>query len=370
VSSGLQQHKRAGYALPDTTLVMAIALIFGILPNCIGFILNSFFSKKKLNFDSINNHISKPDLPESPASLYDPIRYIMQIGGKRLRPRLVIAGCGICGGDVNEAYHAAAAVESLHNFTLIHDDIMDNADTRRGMETVHRKWNMSTAILSGDALFAYSFGLLSYYGLQSRYTKDQYLKLNQIFLDATRTVCEGQALDMDFESRKDVHLNEYLAMIGQKTAALLKASLQMGAVVAGASEEQIQNLGDIGYNAGVAFQIQDDLLDATGNPEKFGKKTGGDIAAGKKTFLTILSTERASSEQNDMLQSVLASRATYDIDIKRVIDLYDRLGVIATAKAEIQKLYSKASASLKSFPQSDYRDEINSLLNELMSRQT
>lgn len=323
-----------------------------------------------MNFESLNNQISQPDLPETPSSLYDPIRYIMGLGGKRLRPRLVMAGCGICGGEVTESYWAAMAVEALHNFTLIHDDIMDNADTRRGMQTVHLKWDLSTAILSGDALFAYSFDQLSYYGKDSRYSKEQYLRLNQIFLDATRIVCEGQAWDMDFENRTDVHLNEYLKMVGQKTAALLKASLQMGAVVAGADDEQIEILGEIGYNAGLAFQIQDDLLDATGNPEQFGKKTGGDIAAGKKTFLSILSTERASIEQNEMLQSVLASRATYDSDIKRVIDLYDRLGVIATAKAEIQKLYNKASVSLKSFPQNIYRDEINSLLNQLMSRQS
>jgi geranylgeranyl diphosphate synthase, type II len=323
-----------------------------------------------VNFESLNNLIINPDLPGAPKSLYDPIRYIMGIGGKRLRPRLVLAGCGICGGMVSEAYNAARAVESLHNFTLIHDDIMDKADTRRGMQTVHKKWDMSTAILSGDALFAYSFDLLSYYGKDSKYSKEQYFRLNQILLDATRIVCEGQALDMEFENRADVHVNEYLTMIGQKTAELLKASLQMGAVVAGADDYHIEILGEIGYNAGVAFQIQDDLLDATGNPEKFGKKTGGDIAAGKKTFLSILSTERASTEQNDMLQAVLASRATYDKDIKRVIDLYDHLGVIAVAKAEIQKLYDKASANLKSFPQNIYRDEINTLLNQLMSRQS
>ncbi len=309
------------------------------------------------------------DLPAHPANLYEPIRYTLSMGGKRIRPKMVLAACGMCGGEVFEATQAALAVETLHNFTLIHDDIMDNADKRRGFETVHLKWDLSTAILSGDALFAVSSDLLSYYGENDSYSKAQYFRLNKIFLDATRIVCEGQARDLDFENRTDVNLDEYLLMIEQKTAALLKAAMQMGGIVAGANAHQIEELGKLGLKAGLAFQIQDDLLDAIGNPETFGKKPGGDIAEGKKTYLSILAMKLADTDDQKLLAEILESGTTSELDIAHVIDIYEKTGVIELAKKEIHRLYDEAFKSLSVFSDNEFRNEINNLLNQLMIRE-
>jgi geranylgeranyl diphosphate synthase, type II len=308
-------------------------------------------------------------LPAHPANLYDPIRYTLSMGGKRIRPKMVLAACGMCGGDITEATQAALAVETLHNFTLIHDDIMDNADKRRGFETVHLKWDLSTAILSGDALFAVSSDLLSYYGTNDAYSKTQYFELNKIFLDATRIVCEGQARDLAFENRTDVSLDEYLLMIEQKTAALLKAAMQMGGIVAGASAHQIDELGKLGLKAGLAFQIQDDLLDAIGNPETFGKKPGGDIAEGKKTYLSILAMQLADSADQKLLAEILESGTTSELDIAHVIDIYEKTGVIELTQKEIRRLYDEAFTSLSVFSENEFRNEINNLLNQLMIRE-
>lgn len=309
------------------------------------------------------------DLPAHPANLYDPIRYTLAMGGKRIRPKMVLAACGMCGGDITEATPAALAVESLHNFTLIHDDIMDNADKRRGFETVHLKWDLSTAILSGDALFAVASDLLSFYGQNDKYSKSQYFELNKIFLDATRIVCEGQARDLDFETRSDVSLDEYLLMIEQKTAALLKAAMQMGGVIARASAHQIDELGKLGLKAGLAFQIQDDLLDAIGDPEIFGKKPGGDIAEGKKTYLSILALKLADSDDQKLLAEILESGTTSELDIAHVIDIYEKTGVIELTNKEIRRLYDEAFASLSEFSENEFRNEINNLLNQLMIRE-
>jgi geranylgeranyl diphosphate synthase type II len=321
-----------------------------------------------VNQDQLESYLKELPLPDNPSSLYEPIRYIMRLGGKRIRPRLVIAGCGLCGGAVEQSFRAAAAVEALHNFTLIHDDIMDNATKRRGYPTVHVKWDESTAILSGDALFAFSFELLNYYGSHPAITKEQYAALNRIFLEATRIVCEGQARDMEFENRSEVSLNEYMLMIEQKTAALLMASLQMGAIIGGADQEQIRHCGEIGLKAGIAFQIQDDLLDAIGNPEKFGKKAGGDIAEGKKTFLSILAKQRASESDREILDTILGSNATADSEIQQVIAIYKKYDILLAAEQTIKRLYDEARENLDTFGKSIYKDEINALLNQLMSR--
>ncbi|MCC5925288.1 MAG: polyprenyl synthetase family protein [Bacteroidetes bacterium] len=318
--------------------------------------------------DQLESYLKELPLPDNPSTLYEPIRYIMGIGGKRIRPRMVLAGCGLCDGDINEAMNAAAAVETLHNFTLIHDDIMDNASKRRGLPTVHAKWDNSTAILSGDALFAYSFELLSYYGTRDTITKEQYVKLNQIFLKASRTVCEGQARDMEFESRADVTLSEYMLMIEQKTAALLQASLQLGAIIGGGTDSQIQMCGDIGLKAGIAFQIQDDLLDAIGDPEKFGKRPGGDIAEGKKTYLSISAMQLANEQDKIKLNQILNSTQVFDDDIDTVIGIYKKYDILQFAQKKIEQLYNEARQSLNTFQKSRYSDEINAMLNQLMSR--
>jgi len=313
--------------------------------------------------------LQKLQLPAQPESLYEPIRYTMAVGGKRIRPKLVLAGCGLCAGDPNEAIPAALAVEALHNFTLIHDDIMDNADKRRNLPTVHVKWDVATAILSGDALFNHAYELLLYYGENERYSKKQFAEISRIFLEATRIVCEGQARDMAFESASEVALEEYLLMISQKTGALLKASLQLGGIVAGGSPSQIEALGIIGLEAGIAFQIQDDLLDAVGDPEKFGKMKGGDIAEGKKTYLSIWARTHANAAQHLVLDEVLGSGSTDEALVEKVITVFDQTGAIKQAENEIRKLYLSAFSKLKQFPDSPFRDEIMALLNQLMVRQ-
>ena len=308
-------------------------------------------------------------MPDEPANLYDPIRYTLAMGGKRVRPMLVNASCGLCGGDTKLAQQAAAGLEALHNFTLIHDDIMDNALTRRGFQTVNEKWDVSTAILSGDSLFAYAFGTLSYYAYSNHFSKNQVARLYDEFLLATKIVCEGQAKDIEFESSPDVTLRDYTLMVTQKTAALLKSAMKIGAIIADADDISIERVGQIGLNAGIAFQIQDDLLDAIGNPDKFGKKPGGDIIEGKKTYLSILAMTLANEEQREMLKSIPGSKSISEIQVQQIIEIYTKTGVIDQTKKEIDRLYAKSMDQLSIFEDSVYRNEIKTLLNQLTVRE-
>jgi geranylgeranyl diphosphate synthase type II len=323
-------------------------------------------SKSSFSTDILLNCLA---LPEEPANLYDPIRYTLAMGGKRVRPMLVNASCGLCGGDTKLAQQAAAGLEALHNFTLIHDDIMDNALTRRGFQTVHEKWDVSTAILSGDSLFAYAFGTLSYYAHSIHFSKNQVARLYDEFLLATKIVCEGQAKDIEFESSPDVTLRDYTLMVTQKTAALLQSAMKIGAIIADADDISIERVGQIGLNAGIAFQIQDDLLDAIGNPDKFGKKPGGDIIEGKKTYLSILATALANEEQREMLKSIPGSKSISEIQVQQIIEIYTKTGVIDQTKKEIDRLYAKSMDQLSIFADSVYRNEIKTLLNQLTVRE-
>ena len=323
-------------------------------------------SKSSFSTDILLNCLA---LPDEPANLYDPIRYTLAMGGKRVRPMLVNASCGLCGGDTKLAQQAAAGLEALHNFTLIHDDIMDNALTRRGFQTVHEKWDVSTAILSGDSLFAYAFGTLSYYAYSNHFSKNQVARLYDEFLLATKIVCEGQAKDIEFESSPDVTLRDYTLMVTQKTAALLKSAMKIGAIIADADDISIERVGQIGLNAGIAFQIQDDLLDAIGNPDKFGKKPGGDIIEGKKTYLSILAMTLANEEQREMLKSIPGSKSISEIQVQQIIEIYTKTGVIDQTKKEIDRLYAKSMDQLSIFEDSVYRNEIKTLLNQLTVRE-
>lgn len=323
-------------------------------------------SKSSFSTDILLNCLA---LPDEPANLYDPIRYTLAMGGKRVRPMLVNASCGLCGGDTKLAQQAAAGLEALHNFTLIHDDIMDNALTRRGFQTVHEKWDVSTAILSGDSLFAYAFGTLSYYAHSNHFSKNQVARLYDEFLLATKIVCEGQAKDIEFESSPDVTLRDYTLMVTQKTAALLQSAMKIGAIIADADDISIERVGQIGLNAGIAFQIQDDLLDAIGNPDKFGKKPGGDIIEGKKTYLSILAMTLANEEQREMLKSIPGSKSISEIQVQQIIEIYTKTGVIEQTKKEIDRLYAKSMDQLSLFADSVYRNEIKTLLNQLTVRE-
>ena len=274
--------------------------------------------------------------------LYAPVRYLMALGGKRLRPVLVMAACEACGGTKAQALPAALAVELFHNFTLMHDDIMDEAPLRRGQATVHEKWDDNLAILSGDALHVMACEAL----LEA--PSGPLPSLLRMYHRTALEVCEGQELDMAFESRDEVALEEYMEMIRLKTSVLLAAALDMGGGSAGADEATREALYEFGLHVGLAFQLQDDFLDAFGNPENFGKQVGGDILADKKTFLLIRALEKAHGADREALKAELGQRRNGKVE--RVLDLYRRLGVdteLRDAMAEQVALAEGALARMK-----------------------
>lgn len=238
--------------------------------------------------------------PYEPATLYEPNEYFLKLGGKRVRPVLALMGNELFDEVNPDAWYLAAAIELFHNFTLIHDDMMDNAPLRRGMETIHSRFGTNTALLAGDVM------LVTAYDYLNKINTASIKRIIQIFNKTAREVCEGQQLDMDFEKKSPVHFDEYLHMISLKTSVLLAGSLQMGAILGGAGERNQQLLYSFGKKLGIAFQIQDDYLDAFGDPVKFGKQTGGDILANKKTFLLIHALESASEIQRKELAKLMA----------------------------------------------------------------
>lgn len=255
------------------------------------------FYKEYLEKTLTNN-----SLTQQPQTLYEPIRYILSLGGKRLRPVLTLMSCSYFGGDYTKALNAALAVEWFHNFSLIHDDIMDEAPLRRGQETVHFKWNINTGILSGDAML-----ILAYQYFEA-YEPHVFRELAALFSKTALEVCEGQQFDMDFETRDDVRISEYLKMIEYKTAVLVGAALKMGAIVADAPTKSREHIYEFGRNLGIAFQLQDDYLDAFGDPENFGKQVGGDILSNKKTYLYLKALEIGSREVRQNLQNWFSNK--------------------------------------------------------------
>lgn len=278
----------------------------------------------------------------SPEGLYAPVNYILELGGKRLRPAMAMLGYGLYRSDVERALPLAYAVEIFHNFTLVHDDIMDAASLRRGKPTVHTLFGENTAILSGDVMLIFAYEYL----LQA-----EHLHLPAIlatFNQVAREVCEGQQMDMEFEQRPRVSIPEYLRMIELKTAALLAGSLSIGAIAAEAPAEDIQRLDRFGRQSGTAFQLQDDILDTFGEGAKVGKKIGGDIAQNKKTFLWLKALELASPAQRERLHALeLARPADQQEKIEEVTALYQQLGVLEHALAEKQRLLELAFADLE-----------------------
>lgn len=241
------------------------------------------------------SYLEKRNQIKEPRNLYEPVTYILGLGGKRLRPVLTLMAADFFGGDHKDALAAAMAVEVFHNFSLVHDDIMDDAPLRRGNPTVHEKWDVNTGILSGDAM------LINSYQLFEQYDDATFAQLVRLFSTTAIEVCEGQQYDVDFETRDDVTIPEYLKMIEYKTAVLVACALKMGAIVAGAPERQQNLIYDFGRNLGIAFQIQDDYLDAFGDPKTFGKQIGGDIIENKKTFLYLKALENGNKEQQKQL---------------------------------------------------------------------
>ena len=331
----------------------------------------TYLEEKNLRKDliiSIETALKEIDFQNYPSSLYEPYRYAMSVGGKRIRPLLTLLACGMNGGSTEKALAAALAVEILHNFTLVHDDIMDSADTRRGKPSVFKKWDENVAILGGDLMFAEAYRFLNFYGQKEEYSKLDYFQMNLSFNQAIIAVCEGQAYDMEFISRTKVSQNEYIKMIAGKTGALIAAALKMGGIAARAPNEAQDMLHNLGMEMGIAFQIQDDLLDATADPKKFGKKSGGDIIEGKKTYLTILALERADNIQQEIITRVLEDSEATHTDINEVLNIMRSLNVISDVNKIVQHHYENCYSFIESFKSSNYRQELKNLLIFLQKR--
>lgn len=289
----------------------------------------------------INNRLESLDYKRRPENLYSPIEYALGMGGKRLRPLLVLVACEMFGGNVEEALDTAVGIEMYHNHTLLHDDVMDNADVRRGLPTVHRKWGENSAILSGDTMLILAYKYIMKAGRNVE-------KILELFTETALQVCEGQQFDMEFESRKDVSADEYMEMIKLKTAVLLACALKAGAVVAGASDTESGLLYEYGIQIGLAFQLQDDILDVYGDEKVFGKKIGGDILCDKKTYLLIKALEKGSDNDIAEFNKWIGNDSCEPSQkIRAVTDLYSKLGVRQDAETLMDACYEKAMKCLE-----------------------
>ncbi len=290
--------------------------------------------------DALQNEIQLIQYGQHPPELYDPIRYIMSLGGKRMRPLLTLMATYLFTDDWQKAVRPALAVEVFHNFTLMHDDIMDQAPLRRGQPTVHEKWNNNIAILSGDVM------LVSAYGLLLNVEADKMKPVIARFNRTAAEVCEGQQLDMNFETRWDVKEAEYIEMIRLKTSVLLGYALELGGLIAGADQDTTSHLYKGGMNIGIGFQLKDDLLDVYGDPAKFGKQVGGDIIANKKTFLLIEALEQAEGKVKEELIAWL-TRTDFDKEEKvgAVTAIYDQLGIREITEARISDYFARGFAN-------------------------
>jgi len=314
--------------------------------------------------DQIKTWLNQLDLPSTPANLYDPLHYFLDLGGKRIRPVLAVLAGELFDVDSSKTRPAALAVELFHNFSLIHDDIMDEAPLRRGKDTVHTRWNRDIAILSGDVLFVKAYQ-------QFEQASDEHIPaLLRVFNKTAVEVCEGQQMDMDFEKRSDVSKEEYLEMIRLKTSVLLGCSLKMGAICAGASEEHQNMLYDFGVKIGMAFQIQDDILDLYGNPENFGKQVGGDVYANKKTLLYLLAQEQMNASDFTQHVNGLFHKPNNQSKIDEARQLFVSSGSKAACEQLMQSYYSDAIAILDQLevPNSTARLLLNRIATMVIER--
>lgn len=304
--------------------------------------------------------ISATRYPTHPANLYVPIQYIMGLGGKRIRPVMVMMATELFTDDIMRSIDVALAIETFHNFTLVHDDIMDNAPLRRGKQTVHEKWGVNNAILSGDVMMVESNKHLS------KVDVSVLKPVLDTFNTTAQGVCEGQQLDMEFESRDDVSIDEYLEMIRLKTAVLLGGSMKLGAIVGGANAEEAELLYQFGENLGIAFQLQDDILDVYGNPDKFGKQVGGDIIANKKTFLHLKTLVFAQDDEADYLTSLTVDN---EGKINQVTNLYNKYEIKELAISEMDNFLSKANKALDNVPVAeDKKANFRALVQQILER--
>ena len=311
----------------------------------------------------INNEILQLDWKREPYGLYEPIEYTLAAGGKRVRPQLAMIACELFGGTTEEIAPAAMALEVFHNFTLLHDDVMDHALVRRGRPTVHVKWNENTAILSGDQM------LIEAYKLLSGVPADKLPTMLQLFNKMATEICEGQQYDVDFENQEHVAIEEYLKMIRLKTAVLLATALKMGSYIAGASSEQQDMLYQFGINIGLAFQIQDDILDVWGNPETFGKAIGGDISCNKKTFVALTAMQLADTNARTELEQWFSQTLTDNSEkIASVKALYEQVGTRIKCEEAVEQYTTQALHLLNQLPQNQATEQLRQLTNKLNTR--
>mgnify|MGYP002519841922 FL=1 len=315
---------------------------------------------------NINEAIAKIDWKRQPYGLYEPIEYTLAAGGKRVRPQLAMIASQMFGGKDEDVLPAALALEVFHNFTLLHDDVMDKADVRRGRPTVHVKWNENTAILSGDQM------LIEAYKLLSGVPADKLPKVLQLFNKMATEICEGQQYDVDFESQECVTIEEYLKMIRLKTSVLLANALQIGAYIAGADEQAQEALYQFGINIGLAFQIQDDILDVWGDPKTFGKAVGGDISCNKKTFVYLeamrLLGEETGGEKQELQQWYSQVLEDNTEKIAAVKGILERLCVCPLCELVVYDYTDKAMELLNILPQNAASDQLRQLANKLNDR--
>ncbi|MCD6091614.1 MAG: polyprenyl synthetase family protein [Bacteroidales bacterium] len=313
----------------------------------------------------IQSAIEKELVHREPVELYEPIKYTLYMGGKRLRPMLTLLTCDIFDGDILQAIYPALGLETFHNFTLLHDDIMDNAPIRRGQQTVYKKWDANRAILSGDTMMvmAYDFILAS--------PKDLLFEIFTVFNRVGKEVCEGQQYDMNFEKKNNVTLDEYLKMIHLKTAVLLGGSMQVGAIVARTSKNNTQLIYEFGESIGMAFQLRDDLLDAFGDEDIFGKKNGGDIRTNKKTFLYLKALELGSPKQQEELKQLFSIKDKQDDNkVERVLSIFQDLKIEEETKRLMDCYYDKGFKILKKIDLDQNKKHVLVKLAESLMKRT
>lgn len=320
--------------------------------------------------EKVNRFIEKVvDIEDEPKLLYRASRQIVDAGGKRLRPFLVLKSCKLVEGREEDAIPTAAALELLHTFTLIHDDIMDQDEKRRGVPTVHTQWGVPIAIVAGDLLFAKVYEAITKYTDPKHVTPKRILQVLKEISEATVTICEGQTRDMMFESKETVSEEEYFEMIKSKTAALFETSARCGGILGGATKRQVDCLGEFGHYSGIAFQVIDDVLGLTADEKVLKKPVGNDVREGKRTLIVVYALEKASESQRKKILGTLGNKDASSEEIGETIELIESLGAIDYAKQLAEKYIKKAKKALASFPASEDREDLISLSDLIFARQ-
>lgn len=327
----------------------------------------NFVQEKAKKVDEEIERLVSDDL--KPKKLTDASKHLIEAGGKRLRPVLTITASEAVGGEPEDALESAAALEILHTFTLVHDDIMDRDDFRRGAETVHKVWDESMAIIAGDALFAKVFEALVKNSENSGLSREKVIQLFDTVSKASFEICQGQALDIGFEDRRQVTESQYLDMVEKKTGSLIEASTKTGALLGGGTEEQIEALAEYGRLIGIAFQIHDDLLGVAGEQEKVGKPIGSDVREGKWTFLTVHAYQEASEDDRETLLEIHGKEDATDEEVDKVLEIFEKSEAIEFAKNKSRELVEKAKSELALLPESEAKEFLLELADFSIERE-